>query len=264
MSTINTLFRREALNHYLTPDHLLPTNSRTKLVNPAVWLLCACLLLISLCIPFPRHMIATGQVVDINQVTIRAPLSGRVRLAAFDAGSHVEAGKRIATIQTDQSLKTDRGIRFLKAQIGLIDERLADVTSEAQLVALAHVLQTQALEQRQQLLEPRIYQSLLFSEQYREPIKALRLAKRAGVITLTDFVSRFERAAMSYQQSLQLKGQHRTLASELAALPLTTRQHFLKLKTTEHQLLEPNWNSTESSKRSRTTRFTHSLSRTGV
>jgi hypothetical protein len=176
----------------------------------------------------------------------------------------VEAGKRIATIQTDQSLKTDRGIRFLKAQIGLIDERLADVTSEAQLVALAHVLQTQALEQRQQLLEPRIYQSLLFSEQFREPIKALRLAKRAGVITLTDFVSRFERAAMSYQQSLQLKGQHRTLASELAALPLTTRQHFLKLKTTEHQLLEPNWNSTESSKRSRTTRFTHSLSRTGV
>ncbi|MGA1190151.1 MAG: hypothetical protein ACO3UV_12305 [Pseudomonadales bacterium] len=238
MSAIKTLFRWEALNHYLTPDHLRPTSSPSHLVNPAVWLLCACLLLISLWIPFPRHTIATGQVVDINQVTIRAPLSGRVRLAAFDAGSHVEAGKRIATIQTDQPLKTDRGIRFLKAQLSLVEERLTNVTSEAQLVALSHALKTQALEKKQQLLEPRIYQSLLFSEQYREPLKALRLAKRAGIITPTDFVSRFERAAMSYQQSLQLKGQYRALASELAALPLTTRQHFLKLKTTTHQLLE--------------------------
>jgi len=238
MSAIKTLFRREALNHYLTPDHLRPTSSASHLVSPTVWLLCACLLLISLWIPFPKHMIATGQVVDINQVTIRAPISGRVRLAALDAGSHVEAGKRIATIQTDQPLKTDRGIRFQKAQLSLVEERLANVESEAQLVALAHALKTQALEKRQQLLEPRIYHSLSFSEQYRERLKALSLAKRAGIITPTDFVSRFERAAMSYQQSLQLKGQYRTLASELAALPLTTRQHFLKLKTTKDQLLE--------------------------
>ena len=238
MSQINTLFRREALNHYLTPDHLRPSISRPHLVNPAVWLLCGGLLLSSLWIPFPKHMIATGQVVDINQVTTTAPISGRIRLAAINSGSEVAEGRQIATIEGDQPLKTNRGIRFLKAQLSLIRERLTDLESEAQLAALAHELKAQALEKRQQLLEPRIYQSLSFSEQYREPLKTLRLAKHAGIITPTDFVSRFERAAMSHQQSLQLKGQYRALASELASLPLSTRQHFLRLKTTKHQLLE--------------------------
>ena len=158
MSAINTLFRREALNHYLTPDHLRPASSHSHWVHPAVWVLSAGLLLISFWIPFPRHMIATGQVVDINQVTIRAPLSGRVRLASFEAGAEVEAGNLIATIQADQPLKTNRGIRFLKAQLSLIADRLTDVESEAQLAALAHELKTQALKARQELLEPRINQ----------------------------------------------------------------------------------------------------------
>lgn len=43
-------------------------------------------------------MTATGLVVDINRVSIRALIYGQVQLVTFDAGAEVEIGNGIATI----------------------------------------------------------------------------------------------------------------------------------------------------------------------